>query len=181
MSKPYLKQVYDERIAFELAKEFALKNRHQIPRLEKIVIGSAIGSDADKTLIQEIQKEVSLIAGQKPVLTKAKKSISNFKLRKGMPVGTKVTLRSRSMYEFLLRLIAVALPKIRDFRGVSNKMDGHGNYNIGISDHTIFPEINIDRERKLIGMDITFVTSTNDDKQGHALLAKFGMPFRKKT
>ncbi|MDR1401371.1 MAG: 50S ribosomal protein L5 [Puniceicoccales bacterium] len=179
--KPYLKNLYEERIAPELGREFALKNCHQIPKLEKIVINSAIGADADKTFIQEVQKEISLIAGQKSVLTKAKKSISNFKLRKGMSVGAKVTLRADNMYEFLLKLIAITLPKIRDFRGVANRMDGHGNYSIGINDHTIFPEINIDRERKLIGMDITFVTTTDDDKQGHALLAKFGMPFRKKT
>ncbi|MDR1413925.1 MAG: 50S ribosomal protein L5 [Puniceicoccales bacterium] len=179
--KPFLKNLYEERIAAELAKEFALENCHQIPRLEKIVINSAIGADADKTFVQEVQREISQIAGQKSVLTKAKKSISNFKLRKGMNVGAKVTLRANSMYEFLLKLIAITLPKIRDFRGVSNRMDGHGNYSIGINDHTIFPEINIDRERKLIGMDITFVTTTNDDAQGHALLAKFGMPFRKKA
>ncbi|MDR1432905.1 MAG: 50S ribosomal protein L5 [Puniceicoccales bacterium] len=180
-SNPYLKKLYDERIAAELADEFGLKNCHQIPKLEKIVINSGIGADADKTLIQDVQKEISLIAGQRSVLTKAKKSISNFKLRKGMSVGAKVTLRAGNMYEFLLKLIAVALPKIRDFRGISNKMDGRGNYNIGISDHTIFPEISIDRERSLIGMDITFVTTACSDKQGRALLAKFGMPFRKKA
>ncbi|MDR1595541.1 MAG: 50S ribosomal protein L5 [Puniceicoccales bacterium] len=182
MSKPepYLKKLYDERIAPELAEEFALKNRHQIPRLVKIVINSAIGSDADKAFVQEVQKEISLIAGQKSVPTKAGKSISNFKLRKGMVVGAKVTLRARNMYEFFLKLKDVVLPKIRDFRGIPNKMDGHGNYSIGINDHTIFPEINIDRERKLIGMDIAFVTTAKDDKQGHALLAKFGLPFRKR-
>jgi large subunit ribosomal protein L5 len=181
MNKPRFRKLYDEHISAELAKEFALKNRHQIPKLEKIVINSAINADADKTLVQEIQKEISLIAGQKSVLTKAKKSISNFKLRQGMTVGAMVTLRADNMYEFLSKLIFITLPKIRDFRGVSNRMDGHGNYNMGINDHTIFPEINIDRERKLVGMDITFVTSTNDDKQGHALLSKFGMPFRKKS
>ncbi|MDR2737776.1 MAG: 50S ribosomal protein L5 [Puniceicoccales bacterium] len=181
MNESYLKKLYRERIAPELAVEFALKNCHQIPKLEKIVISSAIGSDADKALIQEVQREISLLAGQKSVLTKAKKSISNFKLRKGMTVGAKVTLRSRNMYEFLLKFIFVTLPKIRDFRGISNRMDGHGNYTIGIGDHTVFPEISIDRERKLVGMDITFVTSTEDDRQGHTLLAKFGMPFRKKA
>jgi large subunit ribosomal protein L5 len=181
MRKPYLKKLYDERISSELAKEFGLRNCHQIPKLEKIVINSAISSDADKTLVQETQKEISLIAGQKSVLTKSKKSISNFKLRKGMTVGAMVTLRANNMYEFLLKLIFVTLPKVRDFRGISNKMDGHGNYSIGINDHTIFPEVNIDRERKLVGMNITFVTTTNNDKQGHALLSKFGMPFRKKS
>jgi large subunit ribosomal protein L5 len=181
MREPYLRSLYKERIAPELSSEFALKNCHQIPKMEKIVISSAIGSDADKTLIQEIQREISLIAGQKSVLTKAKKSISNFKLRKGMTVGAKVTLRGANMYEFLLKFIFVTLPKIRDFRGISNKMDGKGNYTVGIADHTVFPEISIDRERKLVGMDIAFVTTTDDDKQGHALLAKFGMPFRKKS
>ena len=181
MKAPFFKTLYDEKIASELAKEFGLKNCHQIPRLEKIVINSAIGADADKAFVQELQKEVSAIAGQKAVLTKAKKSISNFKLRKGMTVGAKVTLRSRNMYDFLLKFVAVALPKIRDFRGVSNKMDGSGNYTIGISDHTIFPEITVDKERKLIGMDITFVTTAESDAMGHALLSKFGMPFRKKT
>ncbi|MDR3144210.1 MAG: 50S ribosomal protein L5 [Puniceicoccales bacterium] len=180
MKRPWLREAYDERIAGELAREFSLKNFHQIPKLEKIVINSAIGSDSDKTFVQEVQKEISLIAGQRAVLTKAKKSISNFKLRKGMNVGAKVTLRSNNMYEFLLKLVAVALPKIRDFRGIPNKMDGHGNYNIGIVDHTIFPEISIDRERKLIGMHITLVTTAASDMLGHALLLKFGMPFRKK-
>lgn len=180
MSASYLKTLYEEKIVSELANEFGLKNRHQLPKLEKIVINSAISADADKTLVQEIQKEISLIAGQHAVATKAKKSISNFKLRKGMTIGMKVTLRSNNMYNFLLKLIAVALPKIRDFRGISNKMDGSGNYSLGITDHTIFPEISIDRERKLVGMDITFVTTAQTDEQGHALLTKFGLPFRKR-
>jgi large subunit ribosomal protein L5 len=180
MKRPYLREVYDERIVSELAREFSLGNRHLVPKLEKVVINSAMGADADKTLVQEVQKEISLIAGQKAVLTKAKKSISNFKLRKGMNIGAKVTLRADNMYNFLLKLIAVALPKIRDFRGIPNKMDGHGNYSIGIVDHTIFPEISIDRERKFIGMHITLVTTATDDALGHALLSKFGMPFRKK-
>jgi large subunit ribosomal protein L5 len=181
MNKPHLKQLYDDQVASELEKEFGLKNRHQIPKLMKIVINAAIGADADKAFIQDVQKDVSLIAGQKPILTKAKISISNFKLRKGMPIGVKVTLRARNMYEFLLKFISITLPKIRDFRGISNKMDGHGNYSIGINDHTIFPEISIDKERKQIGMDVTFVTTAGDDIKAHALLAKFGMPFRKKS
>lgn len=180
MSASCLKTLYEDKIVSELANEFGLKNRHQLPKLEKIVINSAISADADKALVQEIQKEISLIAGQHAVATKAKKSISNFKLRKGMTVGMKVTLRSSNMYNFLLKLIAVVLPKIRDFRGISNKMDGSGNYSLGISDHTIFPEISIDRERKLVGMDIAFVTTAQTDEQGHALLEKFGLPFRKK-
>lgn len=181
MNKPYLKEFYTKKIVPELIELFGFKNIHQVPALEKIVINSAIGADADKTQVQDIQKEISLIAGQKVVLTKSKKSISNFKLRKGMPIGVKATLRADRMYEFLFKFISIVLPKIRDFRGVSNRMDGHGNYSIGITDHTIFPEITIDKERKLVGMDITFVTTTDSDNEGHELLAKFGMPFRKKA
>ena len=175
-----LKLLYDEQIVPKLSEKFGFKNCHQLPKLQKIVINSAISADTDKSLVQEIQKEISLIACQRAILTKAKKSISNFKLRKGMTVGVKVTLRAERMYNFLLKLIAVALPKIRDFRGISNKMDGNGNYTLGISDHTIFPEISIDKERKLVGMDIVFVTTAMNDEQGHFLLKCFGMPFRKK-
>lgn len=174
-----LSKHYKDVVFSEMQKEFSLKNVHDVPKLEKIVINSAIGSDADKNFIQDIVKEISAIAGQKAIIIKAKKSISNFKLRQGMPNGVKVTLRGEQMYEFFLRLMAIAFPKIRDFRGIHNKMDGHGNYSIGIADHTIFPEINVDRERKSIGMDITIVTTAKTDKMGHALLSKMGMPFRK--
>jgi large subunit ribosomal protein L5 len=163
-----------------MMKEFGDPNVRCIPKIEKVMINSAIDAGADKTQVQDVQKDISLIAGQKAVITKAKKSISNFKLRQGMPVGAKVTLRGNKMYEFLLKFIAVSLPRIRDFRGIANKFDGRGNYTIGIVDHTIFPEINIDRDRKVIGMDISFVTTANTDKEGHALMSKFGMPFRKK-
>ncbi len=180
MNEPFLKSLYKEQIIPSLIKELGYKNVFCVPKIEKIVINSAISSDSDKTQAQEVQNEISLIAGQKAVLTKAKKSISNFKLRQGMPVGAKVTLRGRNMYEFLLKFISIALPKIRDFRGISNKFDGRGNYTIGINDYTIFPEITIDRDKKVIGMDITFVTTAKTDKEGHILLSKFGMPFRRK-
>lgn len=180
MSEPFLSKLYKEKIVKELFKDFEYKSVYCVPKIERIVINSAIDASCDKVQVQDIQKEISLIAGQKAVLTKAKKSISNFKLRQGMPVGTKVTLRGKNMYEFLLKFISISLPKIRDFRGISNKFDGKGNYTIGISDHTIFPEITIDRDKKQIGMDITFVTTAQTDKEGHALLSKFGMPFRKK-
>lgn len=174
-----LKKHYNDVVFGEMKKDFGIANVHDVPKIEKIVINSAIGSDADKNFIQDLLKEISAIAGQKGVIIKAKKSISNFKLRAGMPNGVKVTLRGEQMYEFLLRLVAIAFPKIRDFRGISNKMDGHGNYSIGIADHTIFPEINVDRERKSVGMDITIVTTAKTDKMGHDLLAKMGLPFRK--
>ncbi len=180
MSEPFLSKKYKEEIVHSLMKEFGYKNLYCVPKIEKIVINSAIGADADKTQVQDVQRDISSIAGQKAVISKARKSISNFKLRQGMPVGAKVTLRGHNMYEFLLKFISVSLPKIRDFRGVSNKFDGNGNYSIGINDHTIFPEITIDRDKKVIGMDITFVTTANTDKEGHSLLSKFGMPFRKK-
>lgn len=180
MNEPSLSKLYKEEITKALMQEFGYKNLYCVPKIEKIVINSAIGADADKTQVQDVQKDISSIAGQKAVLSKARKSISNFKLRQGMPVGAKVTLRGRNMYEFLLKFISISLPKIRDFRGVLNKFDGRGNYSIGISDYTIFPEITIDRDKKVIGMDITFVTTANTDKEGHALLSKFGMPFRKK-
>jgi large subunit ribosomal protein L5 len=180
MSEPFFKTLYRETIVKELTREFGYANPHKVPKIEKIMINSAIDASADKTHVQDVLKDVSLIAGQKAVIAKAKKSISNFKLRQGMPVGAKVTLRGNKMYEFLLKFIAVSLPSIRDFRGISNKFDGHGNYTMGISDHTIFPEITIDRDRKVVGMDISFVTSAGTDLEGHALMAKFGMPFRKK-
>ncbi|MDR3274138.1 MAG: 50S ribosomal protein L5 [Puniceicoccales bacterium] len=180
MNGPSLKKLYKSTIVKEMTREFGYPNVHCVPRVEKITINSAIDAGADKTQVQDVQKDVSLIAGQKAVITKAKKSISNFKLRQGMPVGVKVTLRGNKMYEFLLKFIAVSLPRIRDFRGVANKFDGRGNYTIGIVDHTIFPEISIDRDKRVIGMDVSFVTTASTDKEGHALMSKFGMPFRKK-
>jgi large subunit ribosomal protein L5 len=178
MHKLALKEHYHSRVAPEMIKAFGYKNSHQIPVIQKVVINSGIKADTEKTWINDVAKEIGNICGQKPVITRAKKSISNFKLRQGMPIGVMVTLRGVRMYEFLYRLIAVALPTIRDFRGVSRKFDGHGNYNMGIADHTIFPEITVDTNRKNIGMDITIVTSAKTDEEGRELLRLMGMPFR---
>lgn len=178
--KPVLKEVYKSQIVPAMMKEYGYKNVHQVPRILKIVINSAINSGRDKNWIAEVQKDISNIAGQHAVVTKAKKSISNFKLREGAPNGVMVTLRGDRMYDFLYRLIVAALPTIRDFRGLPRKLDGHGNYTIGITDHTIFPEIASDiGGRENIGMDITIVTSATNDDEGRELLRHFGIPFRK--
>ena len=151
----------------------------QGPRLEKIAINQAIGAaPQDKKLIETAINELTAITGQKAVATLSRKDISNFKLRKKMPVGVRVTLRRERMYEFLERLIRVALPRIRDFKGIEGKLDGRGNYTLGISEQIIFPEINIDSINKLMGMNITFVTTANSDKEGYALLRQFGLPFK---
>lgn len=160
-------------------KSRGYKNCHEVPTIEKIVLNSSIGTDADKTWITEVQNDIGKIAGQQPVITKARKSISNFKLREGMPIGVKVTLRGDRMYDFLYRLLVVSLPRIRDFRGVSRKLDGSGNYNLGVSDHTIFPEINVEGNRKNIGLDITIVTTADTDAEALELLTLMGIPFRK--
>jgi large subunit ribosomal protein L5 len=165
----------------ELEKIRGYCNRHDVPKLEKIVVNSAINSSCDKSYVEDLSKDIGLITGQKPVVVVAKKSISNFKLRKGMPNGVKTTLRGETMYDFFLRLICISLPIVRDFRGVSSKMDGRGNYTLGITDHTIFPEINVDREKKTIGMDISFVTTAKTDDEGRDLLRLLGMPFKKKN
>jgi large subunit ribosomal protein L5 len=179
MQQPALKKFYLETIAPDLMKSRKYKNKHQVPVVEKIVINSAINASADKKWIDEVLNDIASITCQRPVITKAKDSISNFKVRKGMPLGVKVTLRGPRMYDFLLRLIAVALPSIRDFRGISRKFDGGGNYTVGIADHSIFPEIRVDSNRANIGMDITIVTSAKTDEEGRQLLEAFGMPFRK--
>ena len=151
----------------------------QVPRLEKIVINQGIGAATqDKKLIETAINELTAITGQKAVATLSRKDISNFKLRKKMPIGVRVTLRRERMYEFLERLIRVALPRIRDFKGIEGKLDGRGNYTLGISEQIIFPEINIDSINKLMGMNITFVTTANSDKEGYALLRQFGLPFK---
>jgi len=174
-----LQKFYQEQVVAELKKTRGYANAHQVPGIQKVVINSGFGAEADKAWIAEVQKDISNIAAQKAVITRARKSISNFKLREGMPIGVMVTLRGARMWEFLFRLINVALPVIRDFRGVPNKLDGAGNYTIGISDHTIFPEINTDTARKGLGMDITIVTTAENDEEGRALLKLLGMPFRK--
>ncbi|MDR1590530.1 MAG: 50S ribosomal protein L5 [Puniceicoccales bacterium] len=181
MKKSVLKEYYSKTVSPELAKLHGYGNKHLIPCLEKIVVNSAISADWDKNFIAEVEREIGAICCQKPVIVKTKKSISNFKLRKGMPNGIKVTLRGDSMYNFFYKLVSIALPAVRDFRGVSNKFDGRGNYTLGVVDHTIFPEVSIGKERKIIGMDITFVTSAKTDEEGRDLLRLFGVPFRKKS
>ena len=176
---PTLKTNYREQIVPALMKEFGYKSIMQVPRLQKIVVNQGMGQAvADKKLIEVAAEELSLITGQKAVTTKSRKDISNFKLRKGMPIGVMVTLRSDRMYEFLERLIAVALPRIRDFKGIESKFDGKGNYTLGIQEQIIFPEINIDSITRILGMNITFVTSAQTDEEGYALLKEFGLPFK---
>ena len=176
---PTLKTNYREQIVPALMKEFGYKSIMQVPRLQKIVVNQGMGQAvADKKLIEVAAEELSLITGQKAVTTKSRKDISNFKLRKGMPIGVMVTLRSDRMYEFLERLIAVALPRIRDFKGINEKFDGKGNYTLGVAEQIIFPEINIDKITKIFGMEITFVTSAKSDEEAYALLREFGLPFK---
>ena len=178
---PRLKSKYAEEIAPALLKEFNFKSSMQVPRIEKICLNQGIGSAiADKKLIDVGILEMSSIAGQKAVATKSKKDISNFKLRKNMPVGVRVTLRGDRMYEFLDRLISASIPRIRDFRGISDKgFDGRGNFTFGVTEQIIFPEINIDKITKIMGMDITIVTSARNDQEALALLKAFGIPFKK--
>lgn len=180
---PRLKEKYNSEIATELQKKFGYKSVMRVPKLQKIVLSQGLGDAvADKKLVDTAAEELTRIAGQKAVVTMSKKDISNFKLRKGMPIGTKVTLRGDRMYEFLDRLIAVALPRTRDFRGISPKgFDGRGNFNLGVKEHIIFPEIDIDKVNRILGMDITFVTSAQTDEEGNALLEAFGFPFIKKN
>jgi len=178
---PRLKKQYQEEVKDHLMKTFNYKSTMQIPRLEKISLNQGVGEAvADKKLIESAVSEMTDIAGQKAVPTYSKKDISNFKLRKGMPIGVKVTLRGDRMYEFLDRLIAVSLPRTRDFRGVNAKgFDGRGNYTLGVKEQIIFPEIDIDKVNKISGMDITFVTSAETNEEAKALLSAFGMPFQK--
>ena len=179
MNVPELKKSYLDEVMPALMKSLGCSNVHQLPKIEKVVINSSFGVELDKNGIEELKKDIAALAGQSPIVIKAKVSVSNFKLRQGMPVGVKVTLRGNRMWEFLLRLIAIALPNIRDFRGVSSKLDGHGNYTLGIIDHSIFPEINVERQRVNTGMDICIVTSAQSDHEAIELLKLLGMPFRK--
>ena len=181
MYTPVLKTKYKSEITPALMKQFNYKTVMQVPRLEKIVINQGLGQAiADKKLLEMGQKEVSDIAGQKAVQTISRKDISNFKLRKAMPIGEMVTLRKDRMYEFLERLIAVALPRIRDFKGVSAKLDGRGNYTLGITEQIRFPEIDLDKIAKIMGLQITFVTTAKSDEEAYALLKEFGIPFKNK-
>ena len=176
---PTLKTKYKEQIVPALVKEFGYKSIMQVPKLTKIVVNQGMGQAiADKKLIEVAQEELSTITGQKAIQTKSRKDISNFKLRKGMPIGVTVTLRAERMYEFLERLIAVALPRIRDFKGINEKFDGQGNYTLGVTEQIIFPEIDIDKITKIFGMEITFVTTAQTDEEGYALLREFGLPFK---
>lgn len=177
---PTLQKKYKEEIIPALMKEFGYSTVMQCPKLVKITINQGMGdATSDKKLVEVAQQELTQITGQKAVQTLSRKDISNFKLRKGMPIGVKVTLRSTKMYEFLERLIAVSLPRIRDFNGIAEKFDGRGNYTLGIKEQIIFPEIDIDKITKVLGMEITFVTSANTDEEAHSLLREFGLPFKK--
>ena len=178
---PRLKDDYSNNIIKDLQASLDLENVMQVPSLEKIVISKGVGAAvSDKKLIDHAVEELTLISGQKAIATLSKKDVASFKLRKGTPIGAKVTLRGDRMYEFLDRLITIALPRVRDFQGVkSDGFDGRGNYNLGIKEQIIFPEINIDKVNKISGMDITFVTTTNSDKEAKALLNNLGLPFKK--
>ncbi len=176
---PFLKQQYLEQIVPELIKIRGYKNKYEVPGLTKISLNTGIDAEADKNQIADIVRDLAAISGQKPVLAKSKKAISNFKLRQGQTVGAYVTLRGDAMWDFLYRLLAVALPTIRDFRGVHSKFDGQGNYTLGISDFTIFPEIVVENVKKSMGLDINIVTSALTDDEGRELLKLLGMPFRR--
>ncbi|MBP8782691.1 MAG: 50S ribosomal protein L5 [Paludibacter sp.] len=180
MNTASLKNDYRERIVPVLMKEFGYSSVMQAPKLEKIVLNQGLGiAVADKKIIEIAINEMTTITGQKAVATISKKDISNFKLRKKMPIGVRVTLRGERMYEFLERLVRVALPRVRDFKGIENKLDGRGNYTLGITEQIIFPEINIDNINRMLGMNITFVTTAKTDEEGFALLKEFGLPFKK--
>mgnify|MGYP001191450581 FL=1 len=179
MSVPELKKIYLEEVVPALQKNCGFQNLHQVPKIDKVVLNSSFGVELDKNGIEELRKDITSLSGQAPIVIKAKMSVSNFKLREGMPVGIKVTLRGNVMWEFLLRLIAIALPNIRDFRGVSSKLDGLGNYTLGRIDHSILPEINVGRQRTDTGLDISIVTTAQNDEHGKELLQLLGMPFRK--
>lgn len=179
---PRLKEKYKKEVIPSLQKQFNYSNSMMVPKLKKICINQGIGDAVgDKKMIEAALKDLTTVTGQKAVPTKSRKDISNFKLRKGVAIGTRVTLRGDNMYEFLDRLIAVALPRTRDFRGVSPKgFDGHGNFTFGVKEHIIFPEMDIDKVNKILGMDITFVTSAKSNEEAHALIKEFGFPFIKK-
>ena len=179
MSAITVKNDYKERIAPALTKQFNYTSAMQVPRLLKIVINEGLGdATGDKKIIETAINELTAITGQKAVPTLSKKDISNFKLRKKMPIDVRVTLRRDRMYEFMERFIRIALPRIRDFKGIESKFDGRGNYTVGIQEQIIFPEINIDSVNKMMGMNITFVTSAPTDEEGYALLKEFGLPFK---
>ena len=176
-----LQEKYQNSVRAELQQKFGYKSSMQIPKIEKIVINMGCGDAvANAKVLDDAVEDLTIIAGQKPVITKAKKSIANFKLREGMPIGCKVTLRGERMYQFLDKLVSVSLPRVRDFQGVNgNAFDGRGNYTLGVKEQLIFPEINFDKVKKVRGMDIVIVTTANTDEEGRTLLSLMGMPFKK--
>ncbi|MGM9745163.1 MAG: 50S ribosomal protein L5 [Candidatus Cryptobacteroides sp.] len=177
---PSLRKFYKEEVVPQLMKQFGYSSVMQCPKLVKITINEGVGdATGDKKLVEVAQQELTAITGQKAVITTSRKDISNFKLRRGMPIGVKVTLRNVKMYEFLERLIRITLPRIRDFNGISTKMDGQGNYTLGVKEQIIFPEIDIEKIVKTLGMEITFVTTAKTDEECFALLKAFGLPFKK--
>lgn len=180
--QPELQQLYKEKVIGYLKEKLGVANIHQVPKLEKIVINCSVGKEADrKQAVEDAAKDLSLITGQKPVVTVSKKSIANFKLRAGEPIGVKVTLRGRRMYDFMMRLVKTAMPRIRDFRGISSRaFDGRGNYTLGVTDQSIFPEVELDKIKRSLGFDVTFVTSADNDDHARELLRALGMPFRGK-
>lgn len=180
LPEPRLKKIYKENVVPKLMEQYKYKSIMQVPKLLKITVNQGVGkATQDKKLVDVAAGEISLITGQKPVQTMSRKAISNFKLRENMPIGVKVTLRGERMYEFLDRLITVALPRVRDFRGISdNSFDGRGNYTLGITEQIIFPEIDLDKINKISGMDITFVTTANTDGEAFSLLKELGLPFK---
>ena len=179
MKTPELKKVYQDKVIPALMKELGYKNVHQVPKIEKIVLNSSFGAEMDKNGIKDLRNDIANLSGQAPVIVKAKISVSNFKLRQGMPVGVKVTLRGNQMWEFLYRMIAISLPNIRDFRGVRSKLDGKGNYSLGLKEQFIFPEIEYDTVDTPRGMDITIVTTAKTDDEARELLKNFNFPFVK--
>ena len=176
---PELFSLYKTKVVPQLMSELGLKNIHQVPKLEKIVLNCSVGKEADrKQAVEDAVKDIVLITGQKPIITMSKKAIANFKLREGEAIGVKVTLRGTRMYDFMLRLLFTAIPRVRDFRGVNPRaFDGRGNYTLGVSEQSIFPEIELDKVKPTLGFDITFVTSTDNDEHARALLRALGMPF----
>jgi len=183
MSEARLYTQYKDEVISNLLEQFEYENVNAVPKLEKIVINSGVGEAVEnEKRLDTVASNIAKITGQKPIITKSKKSISNFKIREGMPIGCKVTLRKKKMYEFLDRLINLALPRTRDFQGVPDKsFDGRGNYNLGIKEHTIFPEINTEEVDNIHGLDVTFVTSAETDEEAYALLKEFGMPFQRRN
>jgi large subunit ribosomal protein L5 len=182
MNQPRLKEFYQKNVVSELKKEFNFKNAHQIPKLTKIVVNIGLSEAKENIKVLDIATdELAAITGQKPLVCRAKRSVSNFKIRQGMPIGIKVTLRSAMMYEFLDRLINIAIPRIRDFRGIEpNGFDGRGNFNLGLTEQYIFPEVNVEKSDKTRGMNITIVTTAKKDEHAKALLEFLGMPFKKR-